>query len=79
MVDKINQARFVFIVTARASRRNPYLLADQHEKKSSRPTGGLNVTKVSVLAEDRINHSNFSNIRAITPLVLRNPDKTSCT
>ena len=29
-VDKINQARFVFIVTARASRLKPYLLADQH-------------------------------------------------
>ena len=30
------------------------------------------------MAEDGINNSNFSNIRAITPLLLRNPDKTIC-
>ena len=28
------------------------------------------------MAEDRINNSSFSNIRAITPLLLSNPDKT---
>ena len=40
VVDKINQARFVFIVTARASQRNPHLLADQREKNL---VGGLAV------------------------------------
>ena len=30
------------------------------------------------MAEDRITDSNFSNIRAITPLLLRNPDTTIC-
>ena len=43
-------------------------------KKSSRQTVGLNVTRVLVMAEDRINNSNFSNIRAIAPLLLSNPD-----
>ena len=28
------------------------------------------------MAEDRIDNSNFSNIRAVTPLLLRNSDKT---
>ena len=32
VVDKINQARFVFIVTAKVSRLKPHLSADQHEK-----------------------------------------------
>ena len=45
-------------------------------KKSSQPTVGLNVTQVLVMAEDGINNSNFSNIRAVTPLPLRNSDKT---
>ena len=30
------------------------------------------------MAEDGINNSNFSNISVIAPLLLRNPDKTSC-
>ena len=77
MVDKINQARFVFIVTARVSRLEPHLLADQH-KKSNRQNVGLNVTQVLVMAEDRINNSNYSNIRAITPLLLSNPGITIC-
>ena len=45
-------------------------------KKSSQPTVGLNVTQVLVMADDRINYSKFSNIRAVTPLLLRNSDKT---
>ena len=53
MVDKINQARFVFIVTSRVSRLKPHLSADQHDK-SSRPTVGLNVTQILVMAEDGI-------------------------
>ena len=61
-LDKINQARFVFIVTATVSRLKPHLSADQHEKKSSWPTVGLNVTQVLVMAEDGINNSIFSNI-----------------
>ena len=36
------------------------------------------MTYVLVMAEDRINISNFSNIRAITPLLLSNPDRTIC-
>ena len=36
------------------------------------------VTQVLVMAEDGINNSNFTNIRAITPLLLRNPGKTIC-
>ena len=32
VVEKINQASFVFIVTARVSRLKPHLSADQHEK-----------------------------------------------
>ena len=47
-------------------------------KKSSRLTVGLNVTQVIVMAVDRTNNSNFSNIRAITPLLLSNPDNTIC-
>ena len=47
-------------------------------KISSGSTVGLNVTQVLVMAEDRINNSNFSNIRAITPLLLSNPDRTIC-
>ena len=43
-------------------------------KKSSRPTVGLNETQVLVMAEDRINNSNFSNIRAIIPLLLSYPE-----
>ena len=77
VVDKINKARFVFIVTARVRRLKPHL-SPINMKKSSRPNVGLNVTQVLVMAEDRINNSNFSNIRTITPLLLSNPDKTIC-
>ena len=45
-------------------------------KKSSWLTNGLNVTQVLVMAEDGINNSNFSYIRAVTPLLPRNTDKT---
>ena len=47
-------------------------------KKSSRLAVVLNVTQVLIMAEDAINNSNFSNIRAISPLLLTNPDKTIC-
>ena len=30
------------------------------------------------MAEDGIDNSRFSNIRVITPLLLRNPEKTLC-
>ena len=45
-------------------------------KKSSQPTVGLNVNQVLVMAEDGINNSNFSNIKAVTPLLRRNSDNT---
>ena len=48
-------------------------------KISSRLTDGLNLTQVLVMAEDGINNSNFSNIRAISPLLLMSPDKTIST
>ena len=76
MVDKINQARFVFIITARVSGLIKPHLSQTNIKKSSWPTVGLYITPVLVMPEDRINNSNFSYIRAITPLLLRNPGKT---
>ena len=47
-------------------------------KNSSWLTAGLNVTQVLVTYKDGRNNSNFSKIRAITPLLLKNPDKTIC-
>ena len=69
--------RFVFIVTARVGQLKPHLSAHQGEK-SSRLTVCLNVSQVLVMAERGINDSNFSKIRAITPLLLRNPGKIIC-
>ena len=42
-------------------------------KKSSGLTVDLNVTQILVMPEDGINDLNFSNQRAITPLLFRIP------